>query len=88
MRVVWDEGGRVVVGGVRRGVADGDFDRFKSTPVHSTAFKARRLPRAYLILLESLLNPSPSGRPSCEKVVSAVRMGQVLPISLHACSQC
>ena len=53
------------------------LNSFKSTPVHSTAFKARRLPRAYLILLESLLNPSPSGRPSCEKVVSAVRMGQV-----------
>ncbi|KAL1761403.1 kinase-like domain-containing protein [Schizophyllum commune] len=57
------------------------YQGFKSTPVHSTAFKARRLPRAYLILLESLLNPSPSGRPSCEKVVSAVRMGQVRPPS-------
>ncbi|KAL1693879.1 kinase-like domain-containing protein [Schizophyllum commune] len=57
------------------------YQGFKSTPVHSTAFKARRLPRAYLILLESLLNPSPSGRPSCEKVVSAVRMGQVCRVS-------
>ncbi|KAL1676459.1 kinase-like domain-containing protein [Schizophyllum commune] len=64
------------------------YQGFKSTPVHSTAFKARRLPRAYLILLESLLNPSPSGRPSCEKVVSAVRMGQVCPVSLRQPASC
>ncbi|TRM68347.1 kinase-like domain-containing protein [Schizophyllum amplum] len=58
------------------------YPGFKKTPLHSTSFKSRRLPRAYLILLESLLNPTPGGRPSCEKVLSAVRMGQVRCMSL------
>jgi hypothetical protein len=51
--------------------------RFKSTSALVTAFEARRLPRSFLVLLESLLNVSPSGRPSCDRVSSAIREGRV-----------
>lgn len=53
------------------------FTRFKFTPALATAFEARRLPRAFLILLEGLLNVAPSGRPSCERVSGAIREGRV-----------
>lgn len=52
-------------------------DRFKSTLTLVTAFEARRLPRAYLVLLESLLNVKPSARPTCERVLNAIREGRV-----------
>lgn len=54
-----------------------DLSRFKSASSMVTAFEARRLPRAFLVLLESLLNPLPSARPSCERVSSAIREGRV-----------
>ncbi|THH08743.1 hypothetical protein EW146_g8898 [Bondarzewia mesenterica] len=44
------------------------YKGFKSTKDLETAFASRRLPKAYLILLESLLNVVPSSRPSCERV--------------------
>ena len=50
---------------------------FKSTPRLETLFTSRRLPRTYLVLLESLLNVSPATRPSCEKVLAAVHLGKV-----------
>jgi hypothetical protein len=56
--------------------------RFKPTPALVTAFEARRLPRAYLVLLESLLNVNPLARPSCERVLSAIREGRVRPFRL------
>jgi hypothetical protein len=66
---------------------DDDMDRlerevssypgFKSTPRLETLFTSRRLPRTYLVLLESLLNVSPAARPSCEKVLAAVHLGKV-----------
>ena len=66
---------------------DNDMDRlerevssyagFKSTPRLETLFTSRRLPRTYLVLLESLLNVSPATRPSCEKVLAAVHLGKV-----------
>jgi hypothetical protein len=66
---------------------DNDMDRlerevssypgFKSTPRLETLFTSRRLPRTYLVLLESLLNVSPAARPSCEKVLAAVHLGKV-----------
>ena len=65
----------------------GDMDRlerevssypgFKSTPRLDTLFASRRLPRSYLVLLESLLNVSPVARPSCEKVLAALHLGKV-----------
>ena len=56
--------------------ADGHY-RFKPTPTLVTAFEARRLPRAYLVLLESLLNVKPSARPTCERVLNAIRERRV-----------
>lgn len=51
--------------------------RFKPTSTLVAAFEARRLPRAYLVLLESLLNVNPSARPTCERVLNAIREGRV-----------
>jgi serine/threonine protein kinase len=69
---------------------DDDMDRlerevssypgFKSTPRLETLFTSRRLPRTYLVLLESLLNVSPATRPSCEKVLAAVHLGKFNPV--------
>jgi serine/threonine protein kinase len=47
------------------------YPGFKSTPQLETLFTSRRLPRSYLVLLESILNASPTARPSCEKVLAA-----------------
>jgi hypothetical protein len=51
--------------------------RFKSTQSFALQFEARRLPRAFLVLLEGLLHVVPSGRPSCERVSTAIRDGMV-----------
>ena len=51
--------------------------RFKSNPNLVSAFEARRLPRAFLVLLENLLNKTPSVRPSSERVATAIRDGKV-----------
>jgi len=56
------------------------YPGFKSTQPLITTFEARRLPRAYLVLLESLLNVVTSVRPSCERVSSAIREGRLDPI--------
>jgi hypothetical protein len=50
---------------------------FKSNQSLVTAFTRRRLPRTFLVLLESLLNVVPSTRPTCERVSSAIREGKV-----------
>lgn len=72
---------------------DNDMDRlerevssypgFKSTPRLETLFTSRRLPRSYLVLLESLLNVASAARPSCEKVLAALHLGKVMCFSLH-----
>ncbi|GBE87646.1 kinase-like domain-containing protein [Sparassis latifolia] len=56
------------------------YSGFKCTSAHVTAFESRRLPRAYLVLLESLLNVTPAMRPSSERVLSAIREGRLDPI--------
>jgi hypothetical protein len=53
------------------------FLRFKGNSTLVSTFEARRLSRAYLVLLESLLHKAPSARPSCERVASAIRDGKV-----------
>jgi len=53
------------------------YPGFKSTPRLETLFTSRRLPRSYLVLLESLLNVAPAARPSCEKVLAALHLGKV-----------
>lgn len=51
--------------------------RFKSSATLATTFGTRRLPRAYIVLLESLLNVNPFARPTCERVLSAIRERRV-----------
>jgi hypothetical protein len=53
------------------------YPGFQSTARLETLFASRRLPRSYLVLLESLLNVSPVARPSCEKVLAALHLGKV-----------
>ena len=55
----------------------GFYLRFKSNPNLVTGFEARKLPRAFLVLLENLLNKTPSARPSSERVAKAIRDGKV-----------
>lgn len=50
---------------------------FKSSSSLQTLFESRRLPKAYLFLLEGLLNINPSIRPSSERVLGAIREGRV-----------
>jgi hypothetical protein len=51
--------------------------RFKSNPNLVSGFEARKLPRAFLVLLENLLNKTPSGRPSSDRVAKAIIDGKV-----------
>ena len=51
--------------------------RFKTAPGLVAAFEARRLPRTFLVLLESLLNKTPAARPSCERVAGAIQESKV-----------
>ncbi|KAI0284664.1 kinase-like domain-containing protein [Russula aff. rugulosa BPL654] len=53
------------------------YPGFKSSARLETLFTSRRLPRSYLVLLESLLNVSPAARPTCEKVLAALHLGKV-----------
>ncbi|TFK28473.1 other/IKS protein kinase [Coprinopsis marcescibilis] len=56
------------------------YPGFKSNIALATNFEARRLPIAFLVLLERLLDRSPAGRPSCDRVVMAVREGKLDPL--------
>ncbi|KAG6905740.1 hypothetical protein DXG01_000989, partial [Tephrocybe rancida] len=56
------------------------YPGFKSTTALVTTFEARHLPRSFLVLLESLLNVSPSSRPSCERVANAIKDGKLDPL--------
>jgi len=57
------------------------YSGFKPSASLVTTFETRRLPRAYLVLLESLLNINSSGRPTCARVSSAIREGRLDPIA-------
>ncbi|KAJ7151236.1 kinase-like domain-containing protein [Mycena filopes] len=56
------------------------YPGFKSSQTLAIQFETRRLPRAFLVLLEGLLHVVPSGRPSCERVSTAIREGRLDPI--------
>ena len=58
------------------------YPGFKSTPRLETQFTSRRLPRSYLVLLESLLNVTPASRTSCEKLLAALHLGKVCSVFL------
>ncbi|KZV81977.1 kinase-like protein [Exidia glandulosa HHB12029] len=49
------------------------YKGFTATPLQKSTLARRGLPRAIVALLESLLHVSPRGRPTCERVLSAVR---------------
>ncbi|KAJ7053284.1 kinase-like protein [Mycena amicta] len=55
------------------------YPGFKSTQTLAVQFDSRRLPRAFLVLLEGLLHVTPFNRPSCERVVTAIREGKLDP---------
>ena len=54
-----------------------NYRGFVSSSVLSSAFESRRLPKAYLLLLETLLNIKPSSRPSSERVLGVIKEGRV-----------
>ncbi|KAI0777737.1 kinase-like protein [Trametes elegans] len=56
------------------------YPGFKSSSAMTTAFESRRLPRAYLYLLENLLHVKPSVRMSSERVLNAIKEGGLKPI--------
>ncbi|KAF7349348.1 Other/IKS protein kinase [Mycena sanguinolenta] len=58
------------------------YPGFKSNQALAIQFETRRLPRAFLVLLESLLCVAPSGRPSCERVLTAIHEGRFDPLPL------
>ncbi|EDR06625.1 uncharacterized protein LACBIDRAFT_299595 [Laccaria bicolor S238N-H82] len=84
-----DANGEAVTGGSRAGEGEKmdklerevlEYPGFKTAPGLVAAFEARRLPRSFLVLLESLLNKIPAARPSCERVAGAIREGKLDPL--------
>ncbi|KAH9940700.1 kinase-like protein [Amylocystis lapponica] len=57
------------------------YTGFKSSSSLVDTFQSRRLSHAYLVLLEGLLNVTPSARPSSERVLSAIREGTLDPLT-------
>ncbi|KAK7683631.1 hypothetical protein QCA50_013469 [Cerrena zonata] len=57
------------------------FTGFRTTPSVRSTFESRRMPQSFLILLERLLHIVPSSRPSAERVLFAIREGQLDPLS-------
>ncbi|KAF8157058.1 kinase-like domain-containing protein [Crassisporium funariophilum] len=57
-----------------------EYAGFKSNPNLVAGFEARKLPRAFLVLLENLLHKTPVSRPSCERVAAAIRDGKLDPL--------
>ncbi|KAI0795439.1 kinase-like domain-containing protein [Abortiporus biennis] len=56
------------------------YPGFKPVPAMNSTFESRRIPRAFLFLLEGLLNVNPGLRPSSERVLGAIREGKLDPI--------
>ncbi|KIM76169.1 hypothetical protein PILCRDRAFT_12941 [Piloderma croceum F 1598] len=57
------------------------YSGFKPSATLGTTFGTRRLPRAYIVLLESLLNVNPFARPTCDRVLSAIRERRLDPVT-------
>lgn len=53
------------------------YPGFRSSSVLANLFESRRLPKNYLLLLETLLNVKPSSRPSSERVLGVIKEGGV-----------
>jgi serine/threonine protein kinase len=64
-----------------------EYAGFKPTPAHGAAFTARRIPKAYLLLLETLLNPVSAFRPSCDRVLQAIWEGRLDPLTRAGSSE-
>lgn len=56
------------------------YPGFKASPALVSTFEARRLSRAYLVLLEGLLHRTPSTRPSSDRIATALRDGKLDPL--------
>lgn len=54
-----------------------EYTGFKSSSILASGFEPRRLPKIYLLLLETLLNVRPSARPSSERVLGVIKEGGV-----------
>ena len=61
------------------------YPGFRHTPPMVTAFESRRLPRAYLYLLENLLHVKPTVRMSSERVMNAIKEGSVSDLMFCHC---
>ncbi|KAI0360616.1 kinase-like protein [Trametes cingulata] len=57
------------------------YPGFKSSSAMVAAFESRRLPRAYLYLLENLLHVKPAVRMSAERVLNAIKEGGLKPLT-------
>ncbi|KAF8898129.1 kinase-like domain-containing protein [Gymnopilus junonius] len=57
-----------------------DYPGFKSNTVLVTGFEGRRLPRSFLVLLETLLHKVSASRPSCDRVKVAIQEGKFDPL--------
>ena len=53
------------------------YPGFRSSGTQLAAFESRRLPKAYLLLLETLLHVKPGSRPSSERVLGVIKEGGV-----------
>ena len=53
------------------------YPGFRSSPMLASGLESRRLPKAYLLLLETLLNVKPASRPSSERVLGVIKEGGV-----------
>ncbi|KAG9311790.1 hypothetical protein JVU11DRAFT_8037 [Chiua virens] len=56
------------------------YPGFRTTSTLLAVFEGRHLPRAFLILLEGLLSVNPPVRPTCERILSAMREGRFNPV--------
>ncbi|PIL27569.1 transporter [Ganoderma sinense ZZ0214-1] len=57
-----------------------EYTGFKSSSILASGFESRRLPKVYLLLLETLLNVKPSARPSSERVLGVIKEGGLNPV--------
>ncbi|KAG7092144.1 hypothetical protein E1B28_008517 [Marasmius oreades] len=58
-----------------------NYPGFKFDQSMMAALEARQMPRAVLLLLENLLNPIPSQRPTVERVSNVIKTGKFNPLS-------
>ncbi|TBU28501.1 kinase-like protein [Dichomitus squalens] len=58
------------------------YPGFRSSSILASGLESRRLPKAYLLLLETLLNVRPAVRPSSERVLGVIKEGGLKPVAV------